>query len=515
MSTLLTPPKTCPTNPHPSQFRGSMRTGLIFGCLVFSIGFNPADLAIAQRGNTAAQKGRQIAQENSGDNDANLDSAEKLTPEHHREVIERVGEMLDQFYVFPEVGKKCGAHLIKELEADQYSKIEDLKEFAEAVNKSLQLISKDKHLRIHVRKPERAKLQQTDGIAARFASEEKMRQSNYAVAKLEILEGNVGYMDMHAFWPGFLVRDTITSAMGFLSNSDAIIFDMRKNGGGYPETVQLICSYFFDKPTHLNSLYFRQGDRTIDFWTLDKVDGKRMPNVPIYILTSKTTFSGAEEFCYNLQTQKRATLIGETTRGGANPGQLRPINDQFEVFIPLGRAINPITKTNWEGTGVKPHIEVNADKALEVALKKAQKSAEDFRKTRPTRLTLWNDIKAAIESTNAQQKDDKDNQLTKQATQKLRDALEKGVQEKVVDVYKMNFLGFQQLRLGNTPGAMVIFKVNTESFPELGHSWEGLADAYREIGKTDLALKYYRKVLTIEPKNENAKGRIQQLKSEN
>src|SRR5262249_22574655 len=118
---------------------------------------------------------------------------------------------------------------------------------------------------------------------------------------------------------------------------------------------------------HLNSLYWRKGDRTEEFWTRKALDGKRYTGKPVYVLTSARTFSGAEEFAYNLQSRKRATIVGETTGGGAHPGGVRPINDHFAMFVPTGRAINPVTGTNWEGTGVKPDVAVRADEALETA----------------------------------------------------------------------------------------------------------------------------------------------------
>jgi len=120
---------------------------------------------------------------------------------------------------------------------------------------------------------------------------------------------------------------------------------------------------------------------TEEFWTLRNVDGIKMPDVPIYVLTSNYTFSGAEEFAYDLQNQKRAVIVGEVTGGGANPGQMMSVNSSFIAFIPNGRAINPVTKTNWEGTGVTPDIEIAAPKALYeaqiLALQKISESTKD------------------------------------------------------------------------------------------------------------------------------------------
>src|SRR5262249_37311884 len=177
--------------------------------------------------------------------------------------------------------------------------------------------------------------------------------------------------------------ETAAAAMSFLANTDALIIDVRKNGGGSPGMVALVCSYLFDgRPRHLNSLAWRKsgGEEVQQWWRLPYVPGKRYIDKDVYVLTSKRTFSAAEEFTYNLQTQKRATIVGEATGGGAHPGGPQPINDHFAVWIPSGRAVNPITKTNWEGTGVKPDIEVPADQALKTAhltaLKKALESKE-------------------------------------------------------------------------------------------------------------------------------------------
>jgi C-terminal processing protease CtpA/Prc len=143
-----------------------------------------------------------------------------------------------------------------------------------------------------------------------------------------------------------------------------------------------LCSYLFDTKTHLNSLYRRQGDRTTEFWTLDEVDGKKRPNVPVFVLTSERTFSGGEGFAYNLQALKRATVVGEITGGGAHPGSDFDITSQLHIFVPTGKAINPVTKTNWEGVGVKPDVEVEAERALEKATALAKRAARKYRKSK-------------------------------------------------------------------------------------------------------------------------------------
>src|SRR5262249_6744024 len=149
---------------------------------------------------------------------------------------------------------------------------------------------------------------------------------------------------------------------------DAIVFDLRQNGGGSPEMIRFLTSYLFEAPTHLNDMVDREGKTVEEWWTTKDVPGRRpKTDVPVYVLTSQRTFSGAEEFSYNLKNLKRATLVGETTGGGAHPVRGEQLNDRFAIRIPFMRACNPITKTNWEGTGVEPDVKVPAAEALDKA----------------------------------------------------------------------------------------------------------------------------------------------------
>ena len=182
----------------------------------------------------------------------------------------------------------------------------------------------------------------------------------------------LGYIDLRGFNDETGGADTVAAAMSFLQNTEALIFDLRQNGGGNPSMIQLISSYLFgDKPVHLNDLYWRKENKTDEFWTKPEQAKIKFTNKDIYVLTSNYTFSGAEEFSYNLKNLKRATIIGETTGGGAHPGGMVRLADHFGVFIPIGRAINPISKTNWEGTGVEPDIKVPKEQALKIAYKMA------------------------------------------------------------------------------------------------------------------------------------------------
>lgn len=197
---------------------------------------------------------------------------------------------------------------------------------------------------------------------------------NFGFYKVEWMEGNVGYIDFRRFSNARWAGATAIAAMNFLENCDALIFDLRQNGGGEPSMIQLLTSYLFDEPQHINTFYIRPQNVTNQFWTQAYVPGRKLSKVPVFILTSSYTFSGAEEFTYNLKNMKRATIVGETTGGGAHP--------VMEVFfptlkvgiqVPMGRAINPITGTNWEGTGITPDIAVPQEKALKTAYLEAIK----------------------------------------------------------------------------------------------------------------------------------------------
>lgn len=197
---------------------------------------------------------------------------------------------------------------------------------------------------------------------------EEARKNKYGIRNVEILEGNIGFLSLQAFLEPSIAKDPIIDAMKKLQNTNGIIIDLRGNTGGSPEMVQLLSSYFFgETPVHLNSLYFRNTGQTTEFWTLNNIEGKRMPDVPVYILTDKQTFSAGEEFAYNMQQLNRGTIVGEVTGGGANPGSFMPVSEEYAAFIPTGKAVNPITGTNWEGVGVKPDITTSSGKAFDEA----------------------------------------------------------------------------------------------------------------------------------------------------
>jgi hypothetical protein len=290
-------------------------------------------------------------------------------------VIERAAALLDSFYVFPDVARRMGDSARTHLARGAYDRYDSGLAFARHLTDDFRAVAHDKHLNVRFiarglppQAPESATpaTPSADEITRQRREEE---ESNCAFEKVERLEGNVGYLKFDGFDDADVCAPTVAAAMTFLAGTRAMIIDLRENGGGSPKMVALIASYLFDHRTHLNDLWTRNTNATEEFWTQDTVAGRRFGGEkPVYVLTSARTFSGAEEFAYDLKTQKRATLVGETTGGGAHPVRGRRIDDHFLIGVPYARAINPLTHTNWEGTGVEPDTKVPAGDALKTAL---------------------------------------------------------------------------------------------------------------------------------------------------
>ena len=285
-------------------------------------------------------------------------------------IIDDVTAALNETYVFPETAKKMEELVRRQLKSGAYDRLGTMDAFTQKLTEDLRSVSHDLHLGVGwdpEPPPGEAGGPTPEQRQARF--EAQLRRDNYCFRKVERLTGNVGYLKLDCFAQAELGGSTAVAAMGFLAGSDALIFDLRDNGGGSPSMIQLITSYLMPgEPTHLNSFYVRKGDKTEQFWTQAWVPGTRMTDMPVFVLTSGRTFSAAEEFTYNLKNLKRATLVGETTGGGAHPVDLHRVKGYpVSMRLPFGRAINPISGTNWEGTGVEPDVKVPVADALTVA----------------------------------------------------------------------------------------------------------------------------------------------------
>ncbi|HYK74333.1 MAG TPA: S41 family peptidase [Pseudoneobacillus sp.] len=275
-------------------------------------------------------------------------------------VLNELKEKLTDFYVFPEVAQEINKK-INDIINNGLIDDQETDSFCNEINNVLQSVNKDKHLRVRYLEEVRIPTDEEQEY------EEGTWRNNFGFSKVEILPGNVGFIKLNIFDLTSLGGETAVNVMGFVKNTDALIIDLRENGGGDPDMVSLLMSYLINGSVHHTTFYNRIDNEVIQFWTTDFVPGVKYLDKPVYLLTSKHTFSAAESFAYNLKQVNRVTIVGENTGGGAQPGRPHQLSFQFEVFISHGRAINPATNTNWEGVGVNPHIEVESGKALKVA----------------------------------------------------------------------------------------------------------------------------------------------------
>lgn len=284
-----------------------------------------------------------------------------------RELVATALSLLRVDYVFPDLAERAATAIEARLATGEYDGLAE-QALADRLTSQLQEICDDKHLRVRTT-PRR----DTEPQAAAPPREPRQRPPhNFGICRAERLDGNVGYLDVRAVAHPAEAGPVIAAAMELISGTYALIIDLRRNRGGSPEGVVFWCSYLFPGAgVHLNDIFHADTGETRQFWSLAWVPGTRYLDKPVYVLSSAETFSGGEDFCYTLQAQGRAEIIGETTGGGAHPTRMVPISATMAIGIPFARSVNPVTGTNWQGTGVVPDTLVPAGRAYDVAYGKA------------------------------------------------------------------------------------------------------------------------------------------------
>jgi Peptidase family S41/N-terminal domain of Peptidase_S41 in eukaryotic IRBP len=286
------------------------------------------------------------------------------------QVIEGVLQRIQEGYVFPDKAGEMSRAVRERARRGEYDRIVSAHALADSLTAHLQAVSRDRHLRVVYRSQGVSdELPGADPTGdERREQLEFGQQVNFGLERAERLPGNVGYLEIRSFaFDEKMVDSALAAAMNFLANTQALIIDVRRNGGGDPKMVAAVCSYLLSPKTLINRFYWQPLDRWDEFRT-GAVTGLHYGTTrPVYVLTSDETFSGAEEFAYDIQTQRRGEVVGDTTGGGAHPGGLRRVTERFGVWVPSGRAVNPVTGTNWEGVGVRPDVPVAAKDALRTA----------------------------------------------------------------------------------------------------------------------------------------------------
>jgi hypothetical protein len=296
----------------------------------------------------------------------------KLDAAERKRVIEGAIANLTKYYIYPDIAQKMADALLAHEKRGDDDAATDGEVFAELLTSQMRDVSHDRSVMMvysTVTEPENPPAPSLEDIS-RYRKE--MEENNCTFEKIRILPHNIGYLKFNGFPDASICRTTVAAAMASLNHADAIIFDLRDNPGGYANMVALIATYLFDHPTHLNDFYNRSEHSTEQSWTQPPVPGNRLADKPAFVLTSRSTFSAAEGFSYDLKMLKRATLVGETTSGRGHMGMGHRIDDHFTICVPGIRVVNPISKNNWEGTGVEPDVKVKAADALKTAEKLAE-----------------------------------------------------------------------------------------------------------------------------------------------
>jgi retinol-binding protein 3 len=298
---------------------------------------------------------------------AQVPAASAVTEAERTAVLEGMATLLEARYVFADRGARMADSLRRDAREGVYSGIEDPETLARALSARIRSLSGDAHLWVMVQ-PEPAE-SPAEEPEAEQAPAAHHRRTNFGFPKAEILPGNVGYLDIRQFVDPDMGGETVTAAMTYLGNADALVLDLRASMGGSQGMVALLASWLFEAgtPVHLFDSYHRPSGRTVQSWTLNYLPGPRFADRPVYVLTAARTFSAGEALAYILKHLERATVVGETTGGGANPGAFHRLNPRFVMFVAESHVTSPVTGGNWEGTGVRPHVAVPAEAALETA----------------------------------------------------------------------------------------------------------------------------------------------------
>ena len=297
-----------------------------------------------------------------------------LSVDNQKKIINTICEKLDEIHAFPEYNSEICNGLIKNFEGGKYSNYKSSQAFTDQLDIDLEILRGDKHLGIFYDPQMAAEMEKEneEGEETGYLTPEMIedeRKKNFGFNELKILQGNIGYLDLRIFFPPKYAGETAVAAMNFLSNCHALIMDLRYNGGGWDEMVTFLMSYFFnsDESITLSTTYSRYEDEYYQSHTQSFVPGKLLTDIPVYILTSKSTFSGAEAFAHYMKYFNKAKIIGETTRGGQNPVEIQSVGFGLIMLIPSWKQIYSASETGWEGVGVKPHIEIDSENALNAA----------------------------------------------------------------------------------------------------------------------------------------------------
>jgi len=303
-------------------------------------------------------------------------NAQTLTAVDKADVLTNLILKIEKIYPFPEISEKIVAGLETQISNGYYDNVASSVEFATQVTNSLEEFSKDKHLDlIYNLELAKALLEGTTNSSDYTAEEAKIEiWNNYGFKELKILEGNVGYLNLSVFFSTDYAGKIADISIAYFSNCNALIIDLRQNGGGWGDMVVYLLGYLIDnkEPLLLNITESTMDSTIYSEIVPTYVPGKKLTNIPIYILTSPATASAAESFTSHLKYfNANVTIVGKKTKGAENPVEHIAIDESFVLQIPAWKKIyakNPIV---WEGVGINPDVEVDPGEAMVTAYKNA------------------------------------------------------------------------------------------------------------------------------------------------
>ena len=425
--------------------------------------------------------------------------------EYKMSILQKVDSLIEGKYVLAEKARAFAVEFRKRYAAGVYDSLVDAKTFGERVTADLQSITQDKH---NTFRPIQSsdvgeKVESNLHHPVRYYRIRMKEHSGFT--RLEWIDGKIGYLELRRFNHLSEAREMLGVAMKFLAGANAIIIDLRENAGG---SGDYLSSYFLPHPTQLTGCYYREGNDLQESWTSRNLECERMLDVPLFVLTSRKTFSAAEYFAYDMKVRKRAVLVGDSTRGGAHDVGYFKVDDQFEMYISIGRGVNPITKTNWEGIGVVPDVPVPASAALDTAIGLARIAAEEFGRKRDARLKQGVE-RMEMHLARAEQLYQDNDEVSGSVA--LDSVFQIGRQLGLVSEFFINVLAYNYYANRTENILFDILRKSIELFPRSSTAYQTFASTCLDFGKKDLALENYRKVLELDPDDANAQKRLKEL----
>jgi hypothetical protein len=423
-------------------------------------------------------------------------------------VLQKITGLLESQYVLADKAKSFADEFKAKCASGAYDPYTAAKKFAEKVTADLIAITHDKHLNFRVMVPSDVGEKASGSLHHPVRYFRLRAKENTGFYRLEWIEPRIGYVDLRRFYSFDQAKDMAVASMKFLANAQAIIIDVRENGGG---SGDFLSSYFLPYPTQLSGSFSRQTDSLTESWTRRDIGMEPRLDVPLFILTGPNTFSASESFAYDMQSRKRAILIGEPTKGGAHSVDVFGIDDQFEFYISTERSISPVTGGNWEGTGVIPDIRVPAASAVAAAVIEAKKAAEAYGRGQDAGLKkAVEEMQALADNAAGLYREGKDQAADAALDSLFKIARRAGmISEFFINVFAYTFQSPQDEQMG-----FAILKKSIEFFPESFTAYELLASVYSSKGNKELALRYFRKVLELDPGNRNAVCMIKKLQEQ-